>query len=458
MDNRTGKKYDIPVHEGGYIKATDLKMIKAGGDGQGLKSFDPAYMNTIACKSAISYIDGDKGILRYRGIPIEELAERSCFTECAYLLVYGHLPTAHQLRQWEEGILSHSQLPVGVIEAIEALPPLTHPMTVMMTGLSALCAFHPEANPALSGQDVYKSREVREKQIVRLLGKVPTLAALAYHRRTGQRPSPPTQRLGYTENFLFQLDAGPNNPAYRPSPRLAKALDILFILHADHELNCSTSALRHAVSSGVDVYSATASAIGSLYGPLHGGANEAVLKMLERIGSVENVPKFIEGVKNKKEKMFGFGHRVYKNFDPRAGIIRKVAEDVFRIAGRDPLIDVATELSRVARNDPYFIERRLYPNVDFWSGLVYRALGFPPEFFTVLFAIPRTAGWLSHWVEQLDDPDNKIVRPQQDYVGPWLKGYTPLEGRKGAEYEAKGMGAVPHSKAYLRRAAGTEWA
>lgn len=378
--------------------------------------------------------------------------------QCAYLLMYGQLPTAHQLRQWEESILSHSQLPLGVVDAIEALPATAHPMSVIMTGLTALSAYHPEANPALSGQDIYRSRQLRELQVVRILGKVPALAAYAYHRKTGQRPSPPTQRLGYTDNFLFMLDAGPGNPNYRPSPRLARALDIMFLLHADHEMNCSTAAVRHLASSGVDVYSALAGAVGALYGPLHGGANEAVLRMLERIGTVENVPAFLEAVKSRKEKLFGFGHRVYKNFDPRAGIIREIAEDVFRVCGRDPLVEVATELARHARQDSYFIDRKLYPNVDFFSGLVYRSLGFPPEFFTVLFAVPRVAGWLAHWNELLDDPDNKIARPQQDYVGHWLRSYTPLEGRTGHAYESgPQLGPLPHSKAYQRKIAGTEW-
>ena len=342
--------------------------------------------------------------------------------------MYGDLPDARQLREWEETVMRHSALPVPVIAAIEALPHDAHPMGVILAGLNALSTFHPEQNPALQGGGIYRSHDVQDKQIVRIIGKMTTLAAHAYHRNTGRTPAHPNQTMGYAENFLYMLDAG-LDPNHRPNPRLAKALDVMFLLHAEHEMNCSTAAARHLASSGVDVYSAVAGAVGALYGPLHGGANEAVLKMLARIGNKEAIPAFLKRVKDKKEKMFGFGHRVYKNFDPRANVIREVAEEVFRLVGRDPLIDVAVELEKAARQDEYFVQRKLYPNVDFYSGLVYRALGFPPEFFTVLFAVPRAAGYLAHWRESLTDPDAKIARPQQVYQGEWLRAYPALAAR-----------------------------
>lgn len=457
IDNRTGKKYEISVSDHGTIKATDLKQITAGGDGVGLRTFDNGYVNTSACKSRVSYIDGDRGVLRYRGYPIEQLAERSSFLEVSYLVVYGSLPTPDQSRRWSEAVMRHSALPVAVEQTIAALPHDAHPMGTILTGLCALSTLHPEQNPALAGQNIYQSKEVQDKQVVRLIGKIPTLAALAYHRASGRKPAQPNQNLGYAENFLYMLDAG-SHPGYRPNPRLARALDILFILHAEHELNCSTSAARHLASSGVDVYTVVAGAVGALYGPLHGGANEAVLRMLERIGSVDNVGPFLEGVKNRKERMFGFGHRIYKNYDPRATIIRQVAEEVFSIAGRDPLIDVALALEAAARSDEYFVKRKLYPNVDFFSGLVYRAMGFPPQFFTVLFAIPRIAGYLAHWRETLADPDTKIVRPQQDYRGEWLRSYQSMAERPHTQPPgADELGPVPPSNAYVRRVKGTHW-
>lgn len=459
-DSRTNKRYDIPINDHGNIKGTDLKAIVAGGDGVGLRTYDNGYVNTVACRSSISYIDGDRGILRYRGYPIEQLAEKSSFLEVSYLVLYGHLPTASQLSRWEEAVMRHSALPVALEEVIAALPHDAHPMGIILTGLAALSACHPEQNPALAGQNIYKSKQVQDKQIVRLIGKIPTLAAFAYHRASGRKPAPPNQKLGYTENFLYMLDSS-NRTGYRPNPRLARALDILFLLHAEHELNCSTSAVRHLASSGVDVYTAVQGGIGALYGPLHGGANEAVLRMLARIGDRSNVPSFIEAVKARKEIMFGFGHRVYKNYDPRAKIIRLVADEVFSIVGRDPLIEVAQELEAVARSDEYFVSRKLYPNVDFFSGLVYRAMGFPPQFFTVLFAVPRVTGYLAHWRETLVDPDTKIVRPQQEYRGEWLREYAPLEERKERSGSGQGgeddLGPVPPSAAYQRRIAGVNW-
>lgn len=457
VDSRTEKTYEIMIGPHGTIKGTDLRAITAGGDGVGLRVYDNGYVNTTACRSSISYIDGGAGILRYRGYPIEQIAEKSSFLEASYLVIYGHLPGAKQLTRWEEAVMRHSALPVAVEEVLSALPHDAHPMGTILTGLAALSTCHPEQNPALAGQNIYKSKAVQDKQIVRLVGKIPTLAAFAYHRASGRKPSPPNQKLGYAENFLYMLDAA-NRLHYRPNPRLARALDVLFILHAEHEMNCSTAAARHLASSGVDVYTVIQGAVGALYGPLHGGANEAVLRMLQRIGTRENVSAFIDAVKSRKEIMFGFGHRVYKNYDPRATIIRQVAEEVFSITGRDPLIDVAMELERVARSDEYFVSRKLYPNVDFYSGLVYRAMGFPPQFFTVLFAVPRVTGYLAHWREALSDPDTKIIRPQQDYCGVWLRDYQPLEKRppEGPPGEDD-LGPVPPSAAYTRRAAGSNW-
>lgn len=459
IDNRTGKKYTLEINDGGTINASALKKITAGGDGVGLRTYDPGYTNTAAVISRISFIDGERGILRYRGYPIEELAERSTFIEVAYLVLYGNLPTQSELSIFQEAVMRHSAVPVAVENAIAALPSDAHPMGSILTGLCALSTCHPEQNPALAGQNVYKSQEMQDKQIARLVGKIPTLAALAYHRNSGRKAAPPNQRLSYAENFLYMLDAG-NNPNYRPNPKLARALDIMFILHAEHEMNCSTAAARHLASSGVDVYTAMAGAVGALYGPLHGGANEAVLRMLERIGTPDKIPAFLDGVKARRERLFGFGHRVYKNFDPRAAVIRKVAEEVFEIAGRDTLIDVAVALADAALADEYFVSRKLYPNVDFYSGLVYRALGFLPQFFTVLFTVPRIVGYCAHWRESLSDPDTKIIRPQQDYRGVWLRHYESLAGRGPPPASlplADAVSSLRPSNAYRRRVAGTDW-
>ncbi|CAN6898775.1 unnamed protein product [Brassica oleracea] len=453
VDERTGKKYQVPVSEDGTVKSVDLKKITTGKDDKGLKLYDPGYLNTAPVRSSISYIDGDEGILRYRGYPIEELAESSTFIEVSYLLMYGNLPSQSQLADWEFTISQHSAVPQGVLEIIQSMPHDAHPMGVLVSAMSALSIFHPDANPALSGQDIYKSKQVRDRQIVRILGKAPTIAAAAYLRMAGRPPVLPSGNLSYAENFLYMLDSM-GNRSYKPNPRLARVLDILFILHAEHEMNCSTAAARHLASSGVDVYTAVAGAVGALYGPLHGGANEAVLKMLAEIGSVENIPEFIEGVKNRKRKMSGFGHRVYKNYDPRAKVIKKLADEVFSIVGRDPLIEVAVALEKAALSDEYFVKRKLYPNVDFYSGLIYRAMGFPPEFFTVLFAVPRMAGYLSHWRESLDDPDTKIMRPQQAYTGVWLRHYEPVRQRRLSSDSDK-MGQVSISNASRRRLSGS---
>ncbi|CAL5342882.1 unnamed protein product [Camellia sinensis] len=509
IDERTGKKHQFQVSEEGTVKATDFKKITTGKNDKGLKLYDPGYLNTAPVRSSICYIDGDEGILRYRGYPIEELAEGSSFLEVAYLLLYGNLPTENQLADWEFAVSQHSAVPQGILDIIQAMPHDAHPMGVLVSAMSALSVFHPDANPALrcvlhepncltvcaciaisctgfsvklsslmsEGQDLYKSKQVRDKQIVRILGKAPTIAAAAYLRMAGRPPVLPSSNLSYSENFLYMLDSL-GNRSYKPSPRLARVLDILFILHAEHEMNCSTAAARHLASSGVDVYTALAGAVGALYGPLHGGANEAVLKMLGEIGTVDNIPEFIEGVKNRKRKMSGFGHRVYKNYDPRAKVIRKLAEEVFSIVGRDPLIErlicylsgiaperrgvgwvelggeVAVALEKAALSDEYFVKRKLYPNVDFYSGLIYRAMGFPTEFFPVLFAIPRMAGYLSHWRESLDDPDTKIMRPAQVYTGVWLRHYMSLKERM-VTTEADKPGQVSISNATRRRLAGS---
>ncbi|KAL5211422.1 hypothetical protein ABZP36_022269 [Zizania latifolia] len=453
VDGRTGRRYEVKVSEEGTVRATDVKKITTGNDDKGLKIYDPGYLNTAPVHSSICYIDGDDGILRYRGYPIEELAESSSFVEVAYLLMYGSLPTQNQLAGWEFAISQHSAVPQGLLDIIQAMPHDAHPMGVLASAMSMLSVFHPDANPALRGQDLYKSKQVRDKQIVRVLGKAPTIAAAAYLRLAGRPPILPTNNLSYSENFLYMLDSL-GDKAYKPNPRLARVLDILFILHAEHEMNCSTAAARHLASSGVDVFTALSGAVGALYGPLHGGANEAVLKMLNEIGNVENIPDFIEGVKNRKRKMSGFGHRVYKNYDPRAKVIRKLAEEVFSIVGRDPLIEVAVALEKAALSDDYFIKRKLYPNVDFYSGLIYRAMGFPTEFFPVLFAIPRMAGWLAHWKESLDDPDTKIMRPQQVYTGVWLRHYTPVRERVPAN-QSEQLGQIATSNATRRRRAGS---
>ncbi|KAG4961940.1 hypothetical protein JHK84_039032 [Glycine max] len=456
VDDRTGKKYQLQVSKEGTVKASDLKKISTGKNDKGLKLYDPGYLNTAPVRSAISYIDGDEGILRYRGYPIEELAEKSTFTEVSYLIMYGSLPSESQLAEWEFAISQHSAVPQGILDIIQSMPHDAHPMGVLVNAMSALSVFHPDANPALRGLDIYDSKQIRDKQITRVIGKITTIAAAVYLRMAGRPPVLPSNHLSYTENFLYMLDSlyVCGNRSYKPNPRLTRVLDIIFILHAEHEMNCSTSAVRHLASSGVDVYTAIAGAVGALYGPLHGGANEAVLKMLSEIGTVQNIPEFIEGVKARKRKLSGFGHRVYKNYDPRAKVLRKLAEEVFSIVGRDPLIEVAVALEKVALSDEYFIKRKLYPNVDFYSGLIYRAMGFPPEYFTVLFAIPRMAGYLAHWRESLDDPDTKILRPQQVYVGDWLRHYTPVNVRTTSR-DADKLGEVSISNASKRRLAGS---
>jgi len=427
-DNRTGKTLEMEIHDG-VVNAKEFSKLRLPNANIGLRVYDPGYTNTAAATSRITYIDGPNGVLTYRGYPIEELATKSTFLEVAYLLIYGSLPTKSQLDFFSDRIMKHTYIHEDVAEMMKSFRYDAHPMGMLITALSALGTVHPEANPALAGQDVYNCQKVRNKQINRAIGSVATISAFAYRHRQG-RPYvyPAPKPLSYAENFLYMIDRY-SNADYQPNAELAKALDVLFILHADHELNCSTSGMRHLTSSGVDVYTSLAGAAGALYGPRHGGANEAVLRMLESIGGKQNIPSFIEKVKKKEVKLMGFGHRVYKNYDPRAKIVRKVADKVFNILGREPLIEVAEALEKAALSDPYFIKRKLYPNVDFYSGLIYKALGFPTDFFPVLFAIPRTVGWLAHWNEFLDDPENRIVRPRQVYKGNGSRPFVPMHLR-----------------------------
>ena len=427
-DNRTGKSYEMPITND-FIRSNDLLKIK-DESGNVTRYYDPGYTNTMCCTSEIGYIDGDAGILQYRGYPIETLAEKSTFTEVAYLLVYGELPTPAQFEIWEKKIMMHTMVDTEVTSMIKSFRYDAHPMGILVAMLSAVSTFYPDSNPALQGgAGVYKDQGVMNKQIYRLLGKMPTLAANSYRHRMGREFNMPSSKLGYVENFLYMMDRL-NESDYRPHPKLVRAMDILFILHAEHELNCSTAAVRHLASSGVDIYTCMGGATAALYGPLHGGANEAVLRMLEEIGTVENIPDYIQQVKDRKKKLMGFGHRVYKNYDPRATIIKKVAEEVFEVVGKEPLIDLARELEKVALNDEYFIKKKLFPNVDFYTGVIYRAMGFPTDMFPILFAIPRTAGWIAHWKEFYSDKENKIVRPRQNYVGHRDRVYVPMHNRK----------------------------
>jgi len=407
-DNRTGKTYELPITDG-TIKANDLKQIKAGTDDLGLASYDPGFLNTAATRSAITYIDGDKGILEYRGYPIEQLAEKSTYLETAWLLLNGELPTEQQLVDWENDIETHTIVHENLKRLMEGFRYDAHPMGMLISSVAALSTFYPEAKQI-------RDPAVRMQQIHRLIAKVPTLAAFCYRHSLGLPYNYPRNELGYTENFLAMLFRMTES-RFDPDPVLARALDILFILHADHEQNCSTAAMRAIGSSDVDPYSAYAGAAAALYGPLHGGANEAVLRMLESIGDVKNVPGFIERVKNREVLLMGFGHRVYKNYDPRATIIKRTADQVFEVTGRNPLLEIALELEKIALNDEYFVKRKLYPNVDFYSGLIYQSMGLPVSMFPVMFAIPRTAGWLAQWQEMLEDPEQKIARPKQIFTG-----------------------------------------
>ncbi len=419
-DNRTGKTYEVPVTYG-TIHSTDLRQIKVSDDDFGMMTYDPAFMNTASCKSTITFIDGDKGILRYRGYPIEQLAEKSSYLEVSYLLLNGELPDKKQLAEWETNVLSHTYIHENVKKLMEGFRYDAHPMGMFISTVAALSTFYPEANKIF---DI----EVRKKQILRLIGKVPTIAAFSYRHIKGMPYIYPNNDLTFIQNFLNMMYSI-GSPRYEVPVIFEKALNILFILHADHEQNCSTSAMRNVGSSQVDPYSSTAAAAAALYGPLHGGANEAVLRMLDHIGDIQHVPQFIEKVKKGEGRLMGFAHRIYKNYDPRAKVIKKLAYDVFKVTGMNPKLDIALELERIALEDEYFVKRKLYPNVDFYSGIIYQAMGFPMEFFPVLFAIPRTSGWISHWQEMILDPDQKIARPRQIYLGHEIRDYVPIDKR-----------------------------
>ncbi len=420
IDNRTGKKYEVPI-QNGAIKATDLYQIKVNED-EGLVSYDPGFMNTASCQSKITYIDGDKGILRYRGHPIEQLAEKSTYLETAYLILYGELPTKTQLESWTHNITFHSIIHENIKKLIDGFHHDAHPMGILISTVGALSTFYPDAKKIF---DV----ESRRVQTYRLISKMPTLAAFAYRHSIGLPYSYPDNDLSYTGNFLNMLFKM-TELKYHPHPVLERAMDVLFILHADHEQNCGTNAMRGIGSSQVDPYSAVAGASAALYGPLHGGANEAVLRMLMAIGSKNKVPEFIKKVKGGEGRLMGFGHRVYKNYDPRAKLIKQIADQVFEVKGRNPLLDIALELERIALEDGYFIQRKLYPNVDFYSGLIYQSMGLPMDMFPVLFAIPRTSGWIAQWEEMLTDPEQKLARPKQVYLGAAARDFVPMEKRK----------------------------
>jgi citrate synthase len=419
-DNRTGQTYEIPI-EDGTVRAMAFRDIKVSDDDFGLMTYDPAYMNTASCRSAITFIDGDAGILEYRGYPIEQLAEHSTYLEVAYLLVNGELPTRQQLDEWTHEITIHTFVHENVKTFMQGFRHDAHPMGMLLGSVGALSTFYPDANDIQDPGNRYL-------QTIRLIAKIPTLAAFAFRHSNGQPYVYPDNDLEYPGNFLNMLYKM-TELKYQPDERLARALDILFILHADHEQNCSTSAVRSVGSSQVDPYSAVAAGVAALYGPLHGGANEAVLRMLKRIETKENIPDFIAGVKEGNERLMGFGHRVYKNYDPRARIIKTAADDVFEVTGTNPLLDIALELERIALEDDYFVSRKLYPNVDFYSGLIYEALGMPVAMFPVMFAIPRTSGWIAQWLEMVQDSEQKIARPRQIYTGARERDYVPVESR-----------------------------
>ena len=428
IDNRTGKSYEIAISYGIYpldgaaLRASDLRQVKVSEDDFGLVSYDPAFMNTASCQSRITFIDGDKGILRYRGYPIEELAEKSTYLETAYLILYGALPTKAQLDIWTHDITWHTLIHENIKKFMDGFHYDAHPMGMLVSTVAALSTFYPDAKHIFDA-------ESRKTQTHRLVGKMPTLAAFAYRHSLGLPYAYPDNDLSYTGNFLNMLFKM-TEVKYKPNAILEKALDVLFILHADHEQNCGTNAMRCVGSSQADPYCAVAAAAAALYGPLHGGANEAVLKMLGEIGSKDKVPEFIKKVKAGDGKLMGFGHRVYKNYDPRAKIIKRIADEVFEVTGRNPLLDIAIELERIALEDEYFIKRKLYPNVDFYSGIIYQAMGFPVEMFPVLFAIPRTSGWIAQWEELLLDAEQKISRPRQVYLGEDTRTYIAIEHRE----------------------------
>ena len=419
-DNRTGQSYTLLV-EDGTIRAMDLRKIKTDPEDFGLMTYDPAFMNTASCRSAITYIDGDRGILRYRGYPIDVLAEHSTYLEVAYLILFGELPTANELKSWVHDITHHTMLHETTKKFMEGFRDNSHPMAMLVSTVAALSTVYPDAKHI-------QDPENRLLQIKRLIGKVPSIAAMSYRHISGLPYIYPDNDLTYTENFMNMLWKMVE-PKYVANPVLARALDILFILHADHEQNCSTNAMRAVGSSHADPYLSTASAAAALSGPLHGGANEEVLRMLDEIGSKDNIPVYIKKIKEGKGKLMGFGHRVYKNYDPRAKIIKRTADSVFEVTGRNTKLDIALELERIALEDDYFVQRKLYPNVDFYSGIMYQAMGFKPEMFTVLFAIPRTIGWLTQWQEMLTDSEQKIARPRQIWTGHETREFVPIEKR-----------------------------
>ncbi len=420
LDRRTNATYDLPLYKG-TVRAMDLRRIKTAPDEFGLMSYDPAFMNTASCQSAVTFIDGDKGILRYRGYPIEQVAVQCSFLEVAYLVLFGELPTSLELNSWVDSITHHTMLHEYIKKFLEGFRLRSHPMGMFISTVSALSTLYPEA------RDVHDA-ETRKLQIYRLIGKVPTIAAYTYRHGLGFPYVYPDNDLSYTANFMNMLWKMVE-PKYGANPVLARALDILFILHADHEQNCSTNVMRSVGSAQADPYVSVAAAAAALSGPLHGGANEQVLNMLDEIGSKDRVPAYVEHVKAGHGKLMGFGHRVYKNYDPRAKIIKQTADEVFKVTGTNPKLDIALELERIALEDEYFVKRKLYPNVDFYSGIIYQALGFPPEMFTVLFAIPRTVGWLAQWQEMLQDPEQKIARPRQIYTGYGPRDFVPIDKR-----------------------------
>jgi len=428
-DNRTGKTYEVPIEYGTYptygasIPAKELRKIKASDDDFGLVTYDPGFTTTASCRSSITFIDGERGILRYRGYPIQELAEKSTYLETAYLILYGELPTEKQLDEWVRNITHHTMIHEYVKKFMEGFHYDAHPMGMLVGTVGALATFYPEA------KNIHDEK-AREKSIWRLIAKMPTIAGFAFRHSRGLPYAYPDNDLSFTGNFLNMLFKT-TELRYEPDPILEKALDVLFILHVDHEQNCSANAMRSVGSSHSDPFSATAAAAAALYGPLHGGANEAVLRMLNQIGSKDKVPEFIKGVKSGETgRLMGFGHRVYKNYDPRAKIIKGLADKVFSVTGKNPLLEIALELEKIALQDDYFVSRNLYPNVDFYSGIIYQAMGFPVDMFPVLFAIPRTAGWLAQWQEMLLDPDQKIARPRQVYTGSDQRAYLPVRERK----------------------------
>jgi citrate synthase len=419
-DNRTGRSYEIEITDG-TVRSTDFRQIKVADDDFGLMTYDPAYMNTASCRSEITYLDGENGVLEYRGYPIEQLAEKSTYLEVAYLLVHGDLPTRQQLDDWVGEITIHTFVHENIKGFMQGFRHDAHPMGMLLGSVGALSTFYPDANDITDPEN-------RHIQTIRLIAKMPTLAAFAYRHNMGMPYVYPDNDLAYSGNFLSMMYKM-TELKYEPDPRLERALDILFILHADHEQNCSTSAVRSVGSSQVDPYSAIAAGVAALYGPLHGGANEAVLRMLKRIEKKENIPDFIAGVKEGNERLMGFGHRVYKNYDPRAKIIKKATEDVFEVTGKNPLLEIATELEKIALEDEYFIKRKLYPNVDFYSGLIYEAMGLPVAMFPVMFAIGRTSGWIAQWLEMVQDSEQKIARPRQIYTGGRERDYVAIDQR-----------------------------